>query len=92
MQWGDAPIHSLAAALFLRPEELHHFEDFGYVHAPFQSCPSNALGGQLPGSQTLGSGNWDKEEPGGVGCRCTCSQNGLSPRSFCLDKLKQAVQ
>ncbi|KAF3008965.1 hypothetical protein E8E13_011460 [Curvularia kusanoi] len=29
-RWGDAPVHSLAAAMLLRPEQLHHFSDFGW--------------------------------------------------------------
>jgi hypothetical protein len=28
-RWGDAPVHSLAAALFLKPEEIHFFQDIG---------------------------------------------------------------
>ncbi|KAF2629762.1 glycosyltransferase family 15 protein [Macroventuria anomochaeta] len=36
--WGDAPVHSLAAAMLLRPEQVHHFFDFGYRHADFQYC------------------------------------------------------
>ncbi|GAA5839356.1 hypothetical protein JCM5353_000380 [Sporobolomyces roseus] len=41
-RWGDAPVHSIAAALFLRPQEIHHFEDIGYFHAPFSNCPADA--------------------------------------------------
>lgn len=43
-RWGDAPIHSIAAALFLRPDEIHFFQDIGYRHEPFQHCPQNAVG------------------------------------------------
>ena len=91
-QWGDAPIHSLAAALFLQPEQLHHFEDFGYRHEPFQSCPANALGGQSPESLALGPGGWDKEKPDGIGCRCKCDPKGLGPRPYCLHRLKQTIR
>lgn len=38
-RWGDAPVHSIAAALFLDRSEVHHFEDIGYYHPPFHSCP-----------------------------------------------------
>ena len=38
-RWGDAPIHSIAAALFLERDEVHHFNDLGYFHNPFHSCP-----------------------------------------------------
>lgn len=40
-RWGDAPVHSLALALFTQPENLHYFEDIGYRHPPFQHCPGN---------------------------------------------------
>ncbi|KAL9091049.1 MAG: hypothetical protein Q9165_004976 [Trypethelium subeluteriae] len=43
-RWGDAPVHSLAAALFLAPAQLHWFEDLGYRHPPFQHCPRDGLG------------------------------------------------
>ncbi|TIB81130.1 hypothetical protein E3Q22_01358 [Wallemia mellicola] len=38
-RWGDAPVHSIAAALFSRPDQIHFFEDIGYRHEPFQHCP-----------------------------------------------------
>lgn len=40
-RWGDAPVHSIAAAIFLPKEKIHWFEDIGYYHAPFYNCPSN---------------------------------------------------
>ncbi|KAI9659064.1 MAG: hypothetical protein M1821_002024 [Bathelium mastoideum] len=43
-RWGDAPVHSLATALFLQPEQLHWFEDIGYMHPPFQHCPREGVG------------------------------------------------
>ncbi|MCJ1309101.1 hypothetical protein MMC25_002756 [Agyrium rufum] len=52
-RWGDAPIHSLAAALLLQPEQTHHFSDFGYTHDGLQSCPANAAGKQLLESDVL---------------------------------------
>lgn len=39
-RWGDAPVHSIAASLFLNKTQIHHFDDIGYEHPPFQSCPS----------------------------------------------------
>lgn len=39
-RWGDAPIHSIAASLFLDRNELHFFDDIGYTHPPFTHCPS----------------------------------------------------
>ncbi|KAK9465932.1 nucleotide-diphospho-sugar transferase [Lipomyces arxii] len=40
-RWGDAPVHSIAAALFLPQEKVHFFEDIGYYHVPFTNCPTN---------------------------------------------------
>lgn len=40
-QWGDAPIHSLAAGALLSPKEIHYFRDFGYRHTTIQHCPAN---------------------------------------------------
>ncbi|GAA5999426.1 glycosyltransferase family 15 protein [Rhodotorula paludigena] len=38
-RWGDAPVHSLAAALFLHPNQTHFFSNIGYFHNPFAHCP-----------------------------------------------------
>ncbi|KAF4603652.1 hypothetical protein EYR38_004067 [Pleurotus pulmonarius] len=35
-RWGDAPVHSMAAALFARKDQIHFFSDMGYMHPPFQ--------------------------------------------------------
>ncbi|BGP14173.1 hypothetical protein JCM10213v2_002113 [Rhodosporidiobolus nylandii] len=43
-RWGDAPVHSIAAALFLKPEDFHFFQDIGYRHEPFQHCPQPGMG------------------------------------------------
>lgn len=40
-RWGDAPVHSIAAAMFLPIKEIHYFEDVGYYHGPFYNCPAN---------------------------------------------------
>ncbi len=39
-RWGDAPVHSIAAALMLNKEEVHFFEDIAYYHVPFTHCPT----------------------------------------------------
>lgn len=41
-RWGDAPVHSIAAALFLDKSQTHFFSDIGYEHPPFQHCPAEA--------------------------------------------------
>jgi hypothetical protein len=38
-RWGDAPVHSIAVALFVPRDRLHFFTDVGYRHTPFQHCP-----------------------------------------------------
>lgn len=39
-RWGDAPVHSIAVSLLLRRDEIIHFDELGYYHAPFATCPS----------------------------------------------------
>lgn len=39
-RWGDAPVHSIGAALFADKESVHYFEDIGYFHNPFNNCPT----------------------------------------------------
>ncbi|OXV08048.1 hypothetical protein Egran_04188 [Elaphomyces granulatus] len=39
-RWGDAPVHSIAAALMLKKEEIHFFNEVGYYHVPFTHCPT----------------------------------------------------
>lgn len=38
-RWGDAPIHSLAASLFLPKDKIHYFKEIGYSHNPYTHCP-----------------------------------------------------
>ncbi|CAR24010.1 putative mannosyltransferase KTR2 [Lachancea thermotolerans] len=40
-RWGDAPVHTIAAALLLRKEEIIHFDELGYHHLPFMTCPTS---------------------------------------------------
>lgn len=46
-RWGDAPVHSIAASLFLDRDEIHLFDDIGYTHPPFTHCPLNPYGRNL---------------------------------------------
>ena len=86
-QWGDAPIHSLAAGALLAPRDIHYFRDFGYRHTTIQHCPANAPARQLPREPWLETTTtdarkrreedayWDDIDPpkeNGVGCRCRC--------------------
>ncbi|KAF8877525.1 glycosyltransferase family 15 protein [Infundibulicybe gibba] len=38
-RWGDAPVHSIAASLFARRDQLHFFEEIGYQHDDWSHCP-----------------------------------------------------
>ncbi|CAI4045538.1 hypothetical protein N7582_003587 [Saccharomyces uvarum] len=39
-RWGDAPVHSIAVSLLLNKDEVIHFDELGYKHMPFGTCPS----------------------------------------------------
>lgn len=39
-RWGDAPVHSIAAGLLLRKEQIHFFNEIAYYHIPFTHCPT----------------------------------------------------
>ncbi|RCH99485.1 alpha 1,2-mannosyltransferase 2.4.1 [Rhizopus azygosporus] len=38
-RWGDAPVHSIAAGIFLNKSEVYFFNNIGYRHEPFEHCP-----------------------------------------------------
>ncbi|PVU92543.1 hypothetical protein BB559_003671 [Furculomyces boomerangus] len=40
-RWGDAPVHSIGAAMLLPPERIHWFSDIGYKHNPWENCPQD---------------------------------------------------
>lgn len=88
-------MHSLAVAMLLDPQQVHHFADFGYRHGHFYQCPANAAGGQLPDSKLLGNvslseGNFESES--GIGCRCQCDRRPSGEHNFsnyCSSRLKQ---
>merc|ERR1712130_249915 len=40
-RWGDAPVHRIAASLFLNKSQVHHFDDIGYFHGPWTHCPQS---------------------------------------------------
>ncbi|ORX53522.1 glycolipid 2-alpha-mannosyltransferase [Hesseltinella vesiculosa] len=39
-RWGDAPVHSLAVAHMLPSDQIHFFNDIGYLHNPLTHCPT----------------------------------------------------
>ncbi|TBU53620.1 alpha-1,2-mannosyltransferase [Dichomitus squalens] len=54
-RWGDAPVHSIAAALFQSKDKIHFFDDIGHEHRPFTHCP------QRDGAWTRGKCGCDPE-------------------------------
>ncbi|PFH47538.1 glycosyltransferase family 15 protein [Amanita thiersii Skay4041] len=40
-RWGDAPVHSIAAALFARKDQIHFWDEIGYEHNPYTHCPQS---------------------------------------------------
>lgn len=40
-RWGDAPVHSIAASLFLNSSEIKYFGQIGYTHSPYTNCPTD---------------------------------------------------
>ncbi|CAG8552963.1 7035_t:CDS:2, partial [Diversispora eburnea] len=38
-RWGDAPVHSIAVALFNPKSKVHFFNDIAYRHEPYLHCP-----------------------------------------------------
>ncbi|KAI8985422.1 nucleotide-diphospho-sugar transferase [Pilobolus umbonatus] len=41
-RWGDAPVHSIAASMMLRKEDVHFFNDVGYRHTAYTHCPTQS--------------------------------------------------
>ncbi|KAH6905132.1 alpha-1,2-mannosyltransferase, partial [Coprinopsis sp. MPI-PUGE-AT-0042] len=82
-RWGDAPVHSIAAALFANRDQLHFFDKIGYgncpctkmflEHPPFYHCPQK-------------SNNWAKG-------RCTCDpdNNFDNTSGSCLGRWEKFI-
>lgn len=43
-RWGDAPVHSIIVSLLLDKDEIIHFDELGYHHPPFDTCPTSYYG------------------------------------------------
>lgn len=39
ISWSDAPVQTIAAALFLNKKDIHFFNDIGYTHTSALHCP-----------------------------------------------------
>jgi len=46
-RWGDAPVHSIAAALFASRDQIHFFDEIGYEHNPYTHCPKTGNNWEL---------------------------------------------
>ncbi|CAO2651336.1 Nn.00g096330.m01.CDS01 [Neocucurbitaria sp. VM-36] len=79
-RWGDAAVHSLGVGMLLRPEEVHFFGDWGYVHGGLQYCPAGRREG-------------DRAE---LGCRCKCGGEGdggaREVEPVCLNRIRRTVE
>jgi alpha 1,2-mannosyltransferase len=74
-RWGDAPIHSIAAGLLLKKEQLHFWEEIAYFHMPFTHCPRDEQLRKDLQCSCDPSGNFDWK---GFSCK---SSSRLSPYS-----------
>jgi mannosyltransferase len=84
-------VHTLATALLLQPNEVHHFSDLGYTHDNFWTQPYNTPGLQLPIAD-LGATSWAKERVGGVGCRCQREEDKTANiPDVCFAKLGRGI-
>ncbi|KAJ1915437.1 hypothetical protein H4219_004327 [Mycoemilia scoparia] len=59
-RYGDAPVHSLAAGLFLDKDQVHFFEDIGYRHSNIINCPEVKTD-ELKAKSTCQCPNLDEE-------------------------------
>ncbi|OMJ14954.1 putative mannosyltransferase KTR3 [Smittium culicis] len=41
-RWGDAPVHTIAVAMFLEKSQVHYFSDVGYYHPAMGYCPEKS--------------------------------------------------
>jgi mannosyltransferase len=95
-RWGDAPVHSLAAAMLLKPEELHHFSDLGYVHDGLQVCTFESTeeekrkGVSVPSiSGKQGNGMVGEREESGCMCKCDPAVRVVEP--ICMNRIGLAL-
>lgn len=92
-RWGDAPVHTLGAAMIANLSQIHYFSDIGYVHTSIGHCPKNAPN-QIPfekyGPYDTDVSWWlkpDYPSPDGVGCRCHCPSDVRDTEiHFCFKK------
>lgn len=60
LRWGDAPVHSIAVAMFLHKSEVHFFNDIGYRHTAYMHCPTDPkIHAKCKCDETLNHGTFD---------------------------------
>jgi len=67
-RWGDAPVHSIGAALFAGKDRIHYFREIGYEHWPFAHCPieEHLWEENRCSCNPADVGNWESDE--GLSC------------------------
>ncbi|KAK5221950.1 hypothetical protein LTR47_003207 [Exophiala xenobiotica] len=63
-RFGDAPVHTLALAMFARKGQVWFFRDVGYQHDIARHCPPASASVTLQGAG-IGAGEQAQEEAGG---------------------------
>jgi mannosyltransferase len=92
-RWGDAPVHSLAAAMLLKPWELHHFSDFGYVHDKLQYCTFASTAEEKKRGIAVPRAKAGKTPEGReeLGCRCKCDTEIKLVEPVCMNRVGLAM-
>jgi mannosyltransferase len=88
-RWGDAPVHTLAAAMLLKPEQLHHFSDVGYVHGRLQYCAFAPTDDALSRGVLVPGQKEDRGEM--LGCNCECDEQIEVVDPTCFNRLRRSV-
>jgi hypothetical protein len=89
-RWGDAPVHSIGAALLAKKEQIHFFEDIGYRHEPFQVSAGvfAAARVRLNRDAALPAGQLSQE-----GQVLVCRERQLRPRMVLLpEQIRQTLR
>ncbi|UPX15980.1 uncharacterized protein EKO05_0006409 [Ascochyta rabiei] len=94
-RWGNAPVHSLAAVMLLKPEQVHHFSNFWYRHSDFQYCTYAPTDEEKrkgtfvsSASEVWNEGILPREE---LGCKCVCDPGIKQIDETCFNRIKRTV-
>ena len=87
-------MHTFAAALLLKDHELHHFQDWGYVHPPFQYIPTMPIdqvkSTPMQNLQFQSIEEWSKHSKV-IGCNCDVDMGkGAILRPNCMNTVMEA--